>query len=244
MEADVAVYVFWLWLAISFLVLAVQVVRRLRYRRMMRRREAESVAARRSSAAGTTEQASAEPVTAPPLTTALPPEPTLSAEAALPSQDALNPEPAPSSEPAPSVPTQAPAAEASAADEPAAPPIIDLAGEPVIETEPAARRRSATVAGLLSGIQLPGDLLPAATDDDGLAVRLASAERDAADVGTALADELERNGFAIEAIGDDRAAARRDGEVLSLQIRPLDTGAEIDVWVGEGANPLLSNSRC
>lgn len=232
MEADVAVYVFWLWLAISFLVLAVQVVRRLRYRRMMRRREAESLAARRSTAPAATEQPAAEPVTAPPLATALP------------SQDALPPEAAQPPETAPSVATQAPAAETSATEEPAAPPIIDLAGEPVIETEPAARDRSATVAGLLSGVQLPGDLLPSATDDAGLAVRLASAQRDAADVGTALADELERSGFAIEAIGDDRAAARRDGDVLSLQIRPLEIGAEIDVWVGEGANPLLSDSRC
>lgn len=82
---------------------------------------------------------------------------------------------------------------------------------------------------LLSEFDLPHDLKPLGGDNNegpdlGAHVTLVSNHGDAADVGTALADELEGLGYNFEPVGHDRGVAKRGTEVIAMRIIP-DIGA-------------------
>ncbi len=81
----------------------------------------------------------------------------------------------------------------------------------------------ATIAGHLSGIRLPYDLLPMVPNGEKASDQRVSLVSDGAQpevVGTAIADELERLGYAINTLAADEAVAVRDEQTLGLLIHP------------------------
>lgn len=125
-----------------------------------------------------------------------------------------------------------------------------VAREPVPDPEPA------TLAELLRNVQLPHGLVPTTpsppADSDRYWV-LSTAEAPPDEVGSALADELERHGYRLHSLSDDEAVARRGPDLLSLRLHPdaararagggpLFPGAGpgtvgLEVWVGAGPEP-------
>jgi hypothetical protein len=126
----------------------------------------------------------------------------------------------------------------TAADVPATPP-------------PAPPTVRLSVAGALSGIKMPCDLVPLTTlvprPDVGDRVAFWTSGFPAEIVGTRFADELDRLGYALEPIGDNTLRARRGDEELHASIhasmalanvggRPAfpsvpDDGVVVEVWV-------------
>lgn len=126
--------------------------------------------------------------------------------------------------------------------------------EPVPEPQPVAS--GSTVAHLLAGFAMPRDLTPIApaggTPSD-QATSLISRDREAYDVGTNIADELERLGYALQPVGETQLLATREEEHLSVMIDPephetAPQGARrfptanagdvvVEFWVGSGARP-------
>lgn len=115
------------------------------------------------------------------------------------------------------------------------------------------------IVDLLDGVTLPFDLTPLTTriEDPNHHAIFVSPHPDAAEVGTAFADELVQQGFEIEAAGFDQALATRGTDKLSMRISP-DAGTvadgsdlrypsanendvAIEVWIGNGSPPPLSN---
>ena len=115
------------------------------------------------------------------------------------------------------------------------------------------------ILDLLDGVTLPHDLTPltARIEDPNRHAIFISPNPDAAEVGTAFADELAAQGFEIEAAGFDQALATRGPDVLSMRISPeagsVTDGDEprypsadtddvaIEVWLGNGNPPTLSS---
>lgn len=114
----------------------------------------------------------------------------------------------------------------------------DPTAETVAEAEPSAAAPSPVIddgslAALLAQADLPYDLTPTAdraTTNGEIAERvtLRSTHPDAADVGTAFADELVRLGYNIEPDGMDKAKAVRDESAFFLRIHPDAAGVEQD----------------
>ncbi len=120
-----------------------------------------------------------------------------------------------------------PAAATPAAPAPApAPTIAEVPLPPGMATRPTADRRTARrgppaagVAEALVGIRMPCDLVPLvfdrlATDK----IALSTVGHRADEVGTALADELERLGYVLKAVSDRQLNATRGATTLSLTI--------------------------
>lgn len=84
--------------------------------------------------------------------------------------------------------------------------------------------RVPTVAEALSGIRLPCDLVPltniVARPDVVDRVAFATTSYAAEEVGSALADELERLGYTIVPLGEDRIRAEKPGAHVALAIHP------------------------
>ncbi|MEZ5379805.1 MAG: hypothetical protein R2733_25145 [Acidimicrobiales bacterium] len=114
-----------------------------------------------------------------------------------------------------------------------------------------------TLAHLLAGIAIPGDLVPivaqgAAANE--YSSTMISRQRPAHEVGAGIADELERLGYALEPIGLATLRATRGGDVLTVEIdpepaRPDDRGVVrfptaapndviVEFWVGDGPRPV------
>jgi hypothetical protein len=75
------------------------------------------------------------------------------------------------------------------------------------------------VADLVTGIALPCDLVPLVGDDlDPHRAVFATVGHTAKEVGSALADELERLGFTLRTVADDEALAERDGDRLRVRV--------------------------
>jgi hypothetical protein len=155
-----------------------------------------------------------------------------------------------------------PPTESSRSAEPAEPPASVGAGAEPRAGEaigPEVRRDAPdpepTLADLLVGVRLPCGLVPTpgpAVGDPDRHVALLTDTAPPEEVGPAMADELERLGYAIHALGDDEAVARRDDDLLSLRIHPRAADAPatdrarfagappdavvIELWVG--AAPL------
>jgi hypothetical protein len=121
----------------------------------------------------------------------------------------------------PSVPTSAIDAGASMAPTPSPGFDVPEAGatdRPVPRSAPAAG-----VADALAGIQMPCDLVPLVLDR--LAsdrITLSTTGYPAEAVGTALADEVERLGYALRPMSDHELLATRGSTGLRLTIRPPD----------------------
>lgn len=131
---------------------------------------------------------------------------------------------------------------------------------PPSQTAPAADPDSTPrILAALDGVSLPFDLTPltARIVDPDSHVILISPHGDAAEVGTAFADELVEQGFTIEAAGFDQALATRDGETISMRISPdagtisdgghqrypsaNKTDVAIELWLGNGSPPPLAD---
>ncbi len=231
MEPDVVVYALCIWLALSAVALVVQTYRRLRFRR-----QAKAQTARRA----------AQAVDDAPSTS---PEPALSSEVAIEvtaEQDAETDTTAEPTEPAElaEVPVadesatiqQPPAAE----EQPAAEEPPGAEEQPAAEAPSgtAAPKKHVTLSDLLVGVRLPCDLHPHDSGQTNQSVRFSTTGYEPAQVGTDLADELERLGFQIAPVAEDSITASRGEDLLSLQIRPGETDVDVDVWIGDGANPF------
>ncbi len=124
--------------------------------------------------------------------------------------------------------------------------------------EPIPAGTGSSVLDLLDGIALPYDLTPTTgciAEPDRHAIFLSS-HGDAEAVGTAFADELARLGYRIEPDGLDQARATRDDQVLMLKISPDagtrgsgdhrryptagDNDVAIEVWTGQDSPPALN----
>ncbi|MEM7326965.1 MAG: hypothetical protein AAF531_28030, partial [Actinomycetota bacterium] len=139
-------------------------------------------------------------------------------------------------------------------------PIGGPGNPPAAQPAPAAASSDQPrILDLLDGVTLPFDLTPltARIADPETHIILISPHGDAAEVGTAFADELVEQGFAIEPAGFDQALAVRAGETLSMRISPEagtiteggqlrypsvnDTDVAIEVWLGNGSPPALAD---
>ncbi len=132
--------------------------------------------------------------------------------------------------------------------------------------EPSAEQDNKTVVAkpsgildLLTGVTLPYDLTPltARIEDPDRHAIFISPHPDAAEVGTAFADELVHQGFEIEPAGFDEALASRDEHSFTMRISPeagkvadgsnlrypsaSETDVAIEVWIGNGSPPALSD---
>jgi hypothetical protein len=113
---------------------------------------------------------------------------------------------------------------------PAAQPDTAPAARPV--TAPVAEGRGKSLSDALRGVRLPFDLVPTADTvepSDDRRVSLTTSAASPAEVGTAIADELERLGFEVAAHRDDEAQAIRGDDVIGLRIIP-----DADRTVGDG----------
>ncbi len=112
------------------------------------------------------------------------------------------------------------------------------------------------IAALLTGIRLPANLEPVVAD--GIApsdhfLCLHTKEATPEEVGTGLAEELERLGYEVMGISEDEAVAKRNDDVVSLHIdaNPAETAIAgirrypmasvgdvvVEVWSGAGPKP-------
>ncbi len=121
---------------------------------------------------------------------------------------------------------------------------------------PAPPASGPTLAHLLAGFAFPVDLLPIVADGstpNDQSVSLICGEREAGDVGSGLADELERLGYGLAPINETTLRATRGDDVLTVQIDPTPDRADasghrrfpaasagdvvVDFWVGSGERP-------
>ncbi len=113
------------------------------------------------------------------------------------------------------------AAAPAAPTPPVPPPGFDTAAAPLVD-RPAPRSAPAEgVADALVGIRMPCDLVPLvldrlATDH----ITLSTTGHPPAEVGTALADEVERLGYVLRPLSDREVLATRGSTDLRLTIRP------------------------
>lgn len=112
------------------------------------------------------------------------------------------------------------------------------------------------LARLLAGIAIPADLTPIVAEGSTpsqQSTALISRTRPAHEVGTGIADELERLGFSLTPVGDAALLATRGTDVLTVEIdqtpdRPDQHGqvrfptadpndVVVEFWVGSGPRP-------
>ncbi len=113
-----------------------------------------------------------------------------------------------------------------------------------------------TIPQLLAGIAIPPDLVPitpvgAPASDQ--SATLISRERPAYEVGTGIADELERLGYQLTPVGDAALLATRGDDILTVEIDPTPNQPDpngkvrfptantsdvvVEFWVGSGPRP-------
>jgi hypothetical protein len=119
--------------------------------------------------------------------------------------------------------TPTPPRPVEAATAPGPPPGFEA---PVAPTLDGSAHRSAPAAGVadaLMGIRMPCDLVPLVFDrlSNGR-ITLSTTGHAAEEVGTALADEVERLGYVLRPMSDHEVLATRGGTGLRLTIRPPD----------------------
>jgi len=110
---------------------------------------------------------------------------------------------------------------------PTPPPPVDTGFEaPVAPTLDGSAHRSAPAAGVadaLMGIRMPCDLVPLVLDRlSSGRITLSTTGYAAEEVGTALADEVERLGYVLRPMSDHEVLATRGATGLRLTIRPPD----------------------
>ncbi len=110
---------------------------------------------------------------------------------------------------------------ASAPAPPSPPPGFEAGAAPVIDRPMPRSAPAAGIADALVGIRMPCDLVPLvldrlATDH----ITLSTTGHPAEEVGTALADEVERLGYVVRPLSDHEVLATRGGTDLRLTIRP------------------------
>lgn len=107
---------------------------------------------------------------------------------------------------------------------------VPLTDTPVPSATPMAPSSAPkTLADLLSGFQLPHDLLPVIPDHDDITERhvsLMTATAPVEVVGPAVADELERLGFELTPLSENELLAVRDNDRLALTMVTSPTTAE------------------
>lgn len=236
---DAIVIAFYVWLAISVVWLVVRLVQR--------RRHPERVVEDVPNPGAARSVVDGAPAAGPPPTA-----PDTGPEAAR-----ADAPPAPAAD---THPTAAPGVPAAAP--PPGEPAPERGGEAGasggsgVDTQRAAVTPPQTLADLLIGIDLPCELVPyGAADhpDPDRYVALLTAAAPPEEVGPAIADELERLGFALHALSDDEAVARRGDDVISLRIHPRADIAHVqgrrlfplasaetvavELWVGAGPHP-------
>jgi len=109
----------------------------------------------------------------------------------------------------------------SAPTPPSPPPGFEAGAAPVIDRPMPRSAPAAGIADALVGIRMPCDLVPLvldrlATDH----ITLSTTGHPAEEVGTALADEVERLGYVVRPLSDHEVLATRGGTDLRLTIRP------------------------
>ena len=121
--------------------------------------------------------------------------------------------------------------------DPEAPPPDGVAGSeevpssaalPRPEPTPAPRSAPASIVALLEGIALPHGLVPltqSSTSGPGSTLVAATDTARPEDVGAALADELERLGYAITTTGDQTALAEGPRGSIEIEIHPSSSSA-------------------
>ncbi len=142
---------------------------------------------------------------------------------------------------------------------------LDTEPEPVAEPEPEQPQpvpTHVTIAHLLAGIAIPVDLTPVVADGVVASDQFTSLicrERPAHEVGSGIADELERLGYSLSPIGEATLLARRidpssgSTEELTVEIdaspaspdssgrvrfsTAAPTDVVVDFWVGNGSRP-------
>lgn len=121
----------------------------------------------------------------------------------------------------PTTPTPPPPVETATA--PGPPPGFEA---PVAPTLDGSAHRSAPAAGVadaLMGIRMPCELVPLVFDRlSSGRITLSTTGHAAEEVGTALADEVERLGYVLRPLSDHEVLATRGGTGLRLTIRPPD----------------------
>jgi hypothetical protein len=119
----------------------------------------------------------------------------------------------------PTIPTPPPPVETATAPTP--PPDFE---DPVAQTFDGSAHRSAPAAGVadaLMGIRMPCDLVPLVLDRlSSGRITLSTTGYAAEEVGTALADEVERLGYVLRPMSDHEVLATRGTTGLRLTIRP------------------------
>lgn len=113
------------------------------------------------------------------------------------------------------------------ATSPTPPPPVETGFEaPVAPTLDGSAHRSAPAAGVadaLMGIRMPCDLVPLVLDRlSSGRITLSTTGYAAEEVGTALADEVERLGYVLRPMSDHEVLATRGATGLRLTIRPPD----------------------
>jgi hypothetical protein len=106
---------------------------------------------------------------------------------------------------------------------PTPPPGFETPVEPIIDRPVHRSAPAAGVADALVGIRMPCDLVPLVLDR--LAsdrITLSTTGHPAAEVGTALADEVERLGYVVRPMSDHEVLATRGATELRLSIRGAD----------------------
>jgi len=113
------------------------------------------------------------------------------------------------------------AAAPSAPTPPTPPPGFDGAAAPIIDRPPPRSAPAAGIADALVGIRMPCDLVPLVLDRLATShITLSTTGHQAAEVGTALADEVERLGYVVRPLSDHEVLATRGSTDLRLTIRP------------------------
>ena len=119
------------------------------------------------------------------------------------------------------IPTPPPPVETATAPTP--PPDVEA---PVAQTLDGSAHRSAPAAGVadaLMGIRMPCDLVPLVLDRlSSGRITLSTTGYATEEVGTALADEVERLGYVLRPMSDHEVLATRGPTGLRLTIRPPD----------------------
>lgn len=224
----VVAVVFWMWFAVSLVI----VVRRAIRRRAEKRARRDGLhAALHDNGAAPDGAGAADPGPVNDLDP-LTPETTWAADTVpAPTAAPAVSAPTPPNPPAPSraAPPSEPMPETGA---PVAPAVAAAPRPASVATIARAAATPVTVAQVIAGIEMPCGLVPLTLSDHdmrydrGQRAQFFTTDVPAAVVGTALADELERIGLTVSSIGDTAAVAQRGR--LAVELRIITIGAAID----------------
>jgi hypothetical protein len=215
----VVAIVFWMWFAVSLVI----VVRRNIRRRAEKRARRDGLHAALKETGTAADPGPADDVDP------LAPETNWTADAAPTAPAPAPTPPAPTRAAAPPEPVAEPVAETVAPVAPAAAAIPQPSSVATIARTAAA---PVTVAQVIAGIEMPCGLVPLTLSDHdlrydrGQRAQFFTTDIPAAIVGSKLADELERIGLTVSSIGDAVAVAQRGR--LAVEMRIVAVGAAVD----------------